>query len=379
MTTCVYDIVIDFEKSKGSYLFDKKSNTFFLDMFSMFSSLPLGYNHEIFDEGFRDKVAKISHLKMCNNLFYSDEFEAFKDAMSKISVHKNIHYCSTGALAVESALKCAFEVSKRPDSIVVASNNSFHGINSWGFITDRRISSVTNRVKNFPTNNWANLQTENLPQYIEKNAKDITSCIIEPIQCTAGDIYLDINLLKEIEIVCKKNNVCFIVDEVQTGFGVTGSYWYSESADLEPDILIFGKKSQISGIMANDKYSEAINSPFRKLDVTFDGDLIDAYRGYYVIKAIERFNLLKKVKENSKVIKDALSEKFMNYRSSGHLIAFDFSSTEERNRFVEKAYDNHLLINPTSDKSVRLRPNLAISGNEIDQLLDKLKMISNSF
>ena len=113
------------------------------------------------------------------------------------------------------------------------------------------------------------------------------------------------------------------------------------------------------------------------MDVTFDGDLIDAYRGYYVIKAIEKYSLLNKVEENSKIIKDALSEKFINYRSAGHLIAFDFASTEERNKFVERAYENQLLINPTSEKSVRLRPNLAISENEIDELLEKLTKINN--
>ena len=73
----VFDISIDFKKSKGSYLFDKKSKKYFLDFFQMFSSLPLGYNHEIFDKEFDEKVRHLTHLKMCNNLFQSDELESF--------------------------------------------------------------------------------------------------------------------------------------------------------------------------------------------------------------------------------------------------------------------------------------------------------------
>ena len=373
MVRSVFDITIDFKLSQGSYLFDKRSNKYFLDMFSMFSSLPLGYNHEIFDEEFDERIKYISHLKMCNNLFLSDEFESFETALSEIAVHQNFHFSSTGALAVESAIKCGYEYKKNPDAIVVGTTNSFHGIYSWGFVTDRGIPSVKNRVINYPKNSWKNIELEELPEFLIQNSGTISSCIIEPIQCTSGDLYLDLNQLKKVQDICKKNNICFIIDEVQTGLGVTGDYWYSNQADLKPDILIFGKKSQISGIMVNEKFSEAIKSPYRKLESTFDGDLIDACRGKYIIKAIEKYSLLRKVSKNSEILNDELSQQFLNYRSAGHLIAFDFLSEEKRDNFVLKAYENNLLVNPTEDKTVRLRPNLAFSLNEIDDLLSRIK------
>ena len=373
MARSVFDITIDFKLSHGSYLFDKRSNKYFLDMFSMFSSLPLGYNHEIFDEEFDERIKYISHLKMCNNLFLSDEFESFETALSEIAVHQNFHFSSTGALAVESAIKCGYEYKKNPDAIVVGTTNSFHGINSWGFVTDRAITSVKNRVINYPKNSWKNIELEELPEFLIQNSNTVSSCIIEPIQCTSGDLYLDLNQLKKVQDICKKNNICFIVDEVQTGLGVTGDYWYSNQADLKPDILIFGKKSQISGIMVNEKFSEAIKSPYRKLEVTFDGDLIDACRCEYIIKAIKKYSLLRKVRKNSEILNDELSQQFLNYRSAGHLIAFDFLSKEKRDNFVLKAYKNNLLVNPTEDKTVRLRPNLAFSLNEIDDLLSRIK------
>ena len=105
MARTVFDITIDFEKSHGSYVFDKGSSSTFLDLFSMFSSLPLGYNHPIFDESFDQKIKYITHLRMSNNLFNSEELTDFEGKFRKISFHKNLHFCSTGALAVEAALK----------------------------------------------------------------------------------------------------------------------------------------------------------------------------------------------------------------------------------------------------------------------------------
>ena len=369
----VFDITIDFIKSQGSYVFDRNSNSRFLDLFSMFSSLPLGYNHPIFDESFDQKIRAISHLRMSNNLFHSKELIDFEKKFKKISFHNNLHLCSTGALAVEAALKCAFEYTKKPNSLVVGLKNSFHGINSWGFITDSDIPAVNPRVKYFPENKWENIEINDMISYINLNSSQISSVIVEPIQCTAGDIYIDTKKLKEIELLCKRKNICFIVDEIQTGFGVTGDYWYSQKIDLNPDIITFGKKSQICGVMVNDKYSEAIRSPYRKLEVTFDGELIDAVRAEYILDAIERDLLLENVIEKSKTLRAELSNMFDNYRSVGHLVAFDFSERGKRDNFVNKSYSNFLLVNPTGEKSVRLRPNLAFSDNELDELLDKIK------
>jgi L-lysine 6-transaminase len=377
MTRTVFDINIDFKKSKGSYVFDKRTNKPFLDLFSMFSSLPLGYNHSVFDASFDQKIKHISHLRMSNNLFHSDELKSFEKKFLSISFHQNLHFCSTGALAVEAALKCGYEYKKDPSSIVLGVKNSFHGINSWGFVTDSEISSVKNRVINYPKNNWELYSLDALIEKLEKLeniTKNISSVIVEPIQCTAGDIYLDNGKLKRVQELCNKNDICFIIDEIQTGFGVVGEMWYSRKIGLNPDIIIFGKKSQICGIMTNDKYSEAIYSQYRKLEVTFDGELIDAIRSEYILNAIEKNSLLENVKDKSKILRNELSELFENYRSSGHLIAFDFPNKQQRDSFVSNAYSNKLLVNPTAEKTIRMRPNLAFSDNELDELLNKINI-----
>src|SRR3972149_651223 len=102
-TKTVFDLTIDFEKSHGSYVFDKNTQSDFLDFFSMFSSLPLGYNHRIFDNSFNKKIAAISKIRMANNLFDSDELVEFREKLGKYIFSEYMHFTCTGALAVESA------------------------------------------------------------------------------------------------------------------------------------------------------------------------------------------------------------------------------------------------------------------------------------
>ncbi|MDD3297195.1 MAG: aminotransferase class III-fold pyridoxal phosphate-dependent enzyme [Candidatus Omnitrophica bacterium] len=361
----VFDIKIDFEKSHGSYLVDKNSQREFLDFFGMFSSLPLGYNHKIFDKSFKKKIENISKIRMANNLFQSDELYEFENIFRKYIFSDYTHYTCTGALAVEAAIKCAMEYKKVKNPMVLALDKGFHGINSWGFVTDRH-SSVTERMRHFPKNSWKNLSIEEVKQHIKNNdSGNIVAVVIEAIQCTAGDIYFTPQELLELQQLCKKNDICFIVDEIQTGFGVTGTMWYSTKIGIEPDVLVFGKKSQICGIVAREKYNECMVGPYRKLEVTFDGELIDAVRAAYVLKAYEKYDLLDRANSNSKLFAEALKDKVLNYRSSGHLIAFDFETPSERDKFVKDCYDKKLLCNPTAEKTVRMRPNMAVSMREI--------------
>jgi 4-aminobutyrate aminotransferase-like enzyme len=124
---------------------------------------------------------------------------------------------------------------------------------------------------------------------------------------------------------------------------------------------VFGKKTQVSGICVSEKYSEILYDVNQKLNVTFDGDVMDMLRGTYVLKAIRDYNLLENVINFSSRMKSALSSSLSGYRSIGSLIAFDFDTTEKRNAFFERCYQGNLLVNKTGEKSIRLRPNLALS------------------
>lgn len=371
----VLPLTIDFKNSHGSYFVDKETQTEYLDFFNMYSSLPLGYNHPIFDDEFKEKINEVSYMRMANNVCKSEELQSFITFFQKYTFSSHFHFTCTGALAVESALKAAMQYKKCKDPMIISVKNSFHGVNSWGFTTSR-VGVTKRRMEFFPSNNWLQLDLDDIINYLQTNSLDnLVAILIEPIQATNGDIYLDKNKLKTIRELCTQKEICYIFDEIQTGFGTTGKMWYYEHLNITPDILIFGKKSQVCGIVTNEKYSEILNNPYQKLDVTFDGELIDIIRANYILKAFEEYNLLNNVQKQSEVIRKALSNKVLNYRSYGHLIAFDFQTQEKRDSFVQECYEHYLLINKAGNKTVRLRPNLALSTKERAQFLNIIEKV----
>jgi len=365
----VLPLKIDFVKSHDSYFIDKDTGDEYLDFFSMYSSLPLGYNHPIFDDSFRKKIDEISYMRMANNVCKSDELLEFVKVFKDYTFSDNFHFTCTGALAVESALKASMQYKKVDNPMVLSVKNSFHGVNGWGFTTSR-VGINQKRMEYFPNNSWLDLELDEIIDYLNsKDLNNLVSVIIEPIQATNGDIYLDKIKLQTIRKLCYEKDICFIFDEIQTGFGTTGKMWYYEYLDIVPDILIFGKKAQVCGIVIDDKYSEILNNPYQKLDVTFDGELIDIVRATYILNAFKESDILRKVNQNSEYIGKVLKDKVLNYRSKGYLIAFDFSSSERRDKFLERCFKSHLLINKAGDKTVRIRPNLNVLKDEIDKFL----------
>ena len=372
----VYDIKIDFEKSSGSYVYDKNTGNKFLDFLNMFSSLPIGYQHPIFDRSFEKKIIAVSKIRMANNLFASQELIDFRKHFLKYLKHPYVHFTSTGALAVEAALKSALFQDKVEKPIFWALEKAFHGINSWGFLTDK-YGSTKGRIDWYPDSDWQNLSIDSMIKALKDNKapKELVGIVIEPILCTSGDIYIPIEKLKELTKLCKKNDICFILDEIQTGFGPTGEMWYSDRIDLDYDILIFGKKSQIMGINVNEKYASSFKSPLRILEVTFDGDLIDAIRSEYILRAYEKYDLLKLAKLREIEIKNLLSNSLENFRATGNLWAFDFKNQVERDKFCDRCFEHNLLVNKGGVCSVRMRPNLAVKDEEMEDMLNIIRAV----
>jgi L-lysine 6-transaminase len=194
--------------------------------------------------------------------------------------------------------------------------------------------------------------------------------IIEPIQATYGDNYLNKKELQSLSKICKKFDIPLIFDEVQTGFVSSGTVWYSEQLNIEPDIIVYGKKSQVSGIMVKKSHSKVFENQ-KRLSVTYDGDLVDMIRCKYIINTINKDHLKKNViKQGKKLYKELKKiSDIYNVRQSGLLIAFDFKTTEDRNAFCDTLFLNKMICNPTGTCSVRMRPNLAVTSEEINTAL----------
>ena len=379
--TSVFNIKIDFDKSYGSFIFDKTTNKSYLDFMGMYSSLPVGYNHSLFkNPSFKNDIEKISPLKLVNCEILSDEFNDFYNtfkSFTSLNKYSNYHFTCTGALANEAAIKTAmWYKGPRPDGYILSIKNSFHGINSFGNIITSRFPNVQVRQGSLPGEyTWP--VADNLQQaidHVNSNPYNLQGVIIEPIQATFGDNYLNKSLLKKLAKVCSKNDIPLIFDEVQTGFLTSGTTWYFEQLNIFPDIVVFGKKTQVSGIMVKESHSKVFENQ-KRLSVTYDGDLVDMVRSKYIMDYLANNNIIKNVNKQGKKLYKGLKKlpQLKNLRQTGLLIAFDFETSEKRNIFYQNLYLNQMICNPTGEKSIRMRPNLCVTDEEIKISLEKIK------
>jgi L-lysine 6-transaminase len=374
-----FNININFKKSHGSHLYDNRTKREYLDFFGMYASLPLGYNHEVFKESlYVEQMKEACHLKINNCEFVSDETLEFDKIFSSFcnkANYVNFHYTCTGALAVESAIKTCIHHTDYREPLVLSFTNSFHGINSYGgFITDR-FKPADKKLSGFPEPFSLKIPASELDNFSLYSDVKPTCVVVEPIQCSAGDIHHSLEFFKKLRKFCDNLEVPLIFDEIQTGFGGTGKLWYYEWLGITPDIVIYGKKTQLSGIMVNEKYSKIfINGESTRLEVTWDADLLDMIRCKQIIKAYKKFNVLENVEKMGSFLLSSLSELpyLQNTRGKGLIIAFDLKTASERDLFVDQVYKNGMIVNKTGSKSIRIRPNLCLTKQEAKKAISIL-------
>ncbi len=179
-----------------------------------------------------------------------------------------------------------------------------------------------------------------------------------------------------------------IFDEVQTGIGITGKMWAFQHFSVVPDVIAFGKKTQVCGILANkDKFDEIPNNVFKessRINSTFGGNFIDLLRFKMILEVIENENIINNVNEIGAELLMGLEQLAAQYpavisnaRGRGLMCAFDLPNSEIRNQVQEDLYQNDMIILGCGDRSLRFRPHLNVSKDEIDLALKKIERCVN--
>jgi len=405
-----FPLVMDMEKSHGSYVVDENGDEY-LDMFSMFASMAVGYNHPHLVKH-REFLGKMAVNKPAISDIYPKEFADFVDTFDRVAIPKELPYAffiSGGALAVENALKAAFDWKTRLNfaqgiqkeaSQVIHFKQAFHGRS--GYTLSLTNTQDPRKYMYFPKFNWPRivnpkltypLTSENISQTItveeraiaeinqaiHDNPNDIACIIIEPIQGEGGDNHFRKEFFQQLRQICDKNEILLIFDEVQTGLGITGKIWAYQHYDIIPDVLAFGKKAQVCGILANkEKFDQVEDHVFKessRINSTFGGDFIDMLRFKLILEVIEQENLLANAAEKGTYLKSKLQKvikdrpQLSNLRGEGLFVALDFDSADSRNEFIKRAYANKLIMLGCGEKSIRFRPHLNISKEDIDKTI----------
>ena len=407
--------IIDLERSHGSWLVDGNTGKEYLDLFSMYASMSVGYNHPYVLDNI-DRLTRASINKPANSDIYSPEMAEFVDTVGRIAqpdYMPHAFYIEGGGLAVENALKTAFDWKARKNisldkpvgqNKVIHLKDCFHG--RTGYTMSLTDSPDIRKVQYFPKFKWPRITNpsisfpmdqENLhsiakmeersinelKDILRESADDIACMILEPIQGEGGDNHFRNEYFQELKLLSKENDFLLIFDEVQTGIGITGKMWAHEHHDVEPDIMSFGKKTQCCGIFAGDRLKEVEDHVFdesSRINSTFGGNLVDMVRFTIYLELIEKEGLVQMAAENGSYLLSSLNTLqeqnnglISNARGKGLFCAYDLPSTEERDKLIANMAAEGAIILGCGHNSIRFRPHLNISRNEIDQAMSMMK------
>ena len=404
-----FHLVMDLEKSQGSWLVDARDGKKYLDFYTFFATTPLGHNHpRLRDKAFEAHLGSMAVNKPANSDIYTTAYAEWVESFAHHALPpylKYLFWIDGGALAVENALKAAFDWKVRKNlaqgkpekgSKVIHFKEAFHGRS--GYTMSLTNTADPRKHQYFPKFNWPRipnpkvtfpLQGANLAavEAAERDAigailnailndpDDIACLIIEPIQGEGGDNYFRPEFLKKLRQLADEYEFLLIFDEVQTGFGATGKWWAHQHYDVKPDIIAFGKKTQACGIAAGPRLDE-VDSVFKvpsRINSTWGGNLVDMVRGTRIIQVMVEENLLDhcwtqglRLQEGLRGIAKDFPDITANPRGLGLFCAIDMESADLRGQVVAKCQELGMMVLPTGVQGLRFRPALNLRTEDLD-------------
>ena len=406
-----FKLVLDTEKSRDSWLVDARSGEPYLDLYTFFASAPLGSNPAgiVDDPDFQALLAEVASNKPANSDIYTTHLAEFAETFARVlgdPALPHLFFVEGGALAVENALKTAFDWKSRrneaagrsPDlgTRVMHLSKAFHGRSGYTM-------SLTNthpaKVARFPKFDWPRIDVpaitfpleehlaevqaaeqralEQAGRAFEEHRHDIACFIAEPIQGEGGDNHLRPEFLQAMQALCHEHDALFILDEVQTGVGLTGTAWAYQQLGLEPDIVAFAKKVQVGGIMAGRRVDEVPDNVFQvsgRINSTWGGGLVDMVRSRRLLEIIERDDLFAHAATTGAWLLDRLEDLqarhpdvVSNARGRGLMCAFDLPTPDVRDVALRRLREEgRVLALACGERSIRLRPALNVTQDDLE-------------
>lgn len=413
-----YEIIFDLEKSHGSWVVDARDGREYLDFYTFFASLPLGFNHPAFKEaGVSERIARAALHKPANSDAHTCELAGFARTFSDLAMpsgFKHLFFIEGGALAVENALKAAFDWKSRKNlaagktgvegNKILHFQEAFHGRSGytmsltntspektdlypkfdWPRVSNPKVHFPLSREEVSRVSSAENDCVDQIRRAFQSSKDRIAGIIVEPVQGEGGDNHFRPEFFRRLRELADEYEALLIFDEVQTGFGLTGKMWAYENFNVCPDILCFGKKSQVCGIMAGPRVDEVEDNVFSlssRINSTWGGGLVDMVRCEAILETIKAEGLVENAKlvgslflKGIEELGNRFSSKINNPRGLGLMCAFDCATPDIRNKILELCLTNGLLAIACGHCSVRFRPPLTLSKEEAAEGIERLEI-----
>jgi L-lysine 6-transaminase len=412
LTKGMMPMVLDMDESQGVRLHDEKSGRSFVDLFGFYASNPLGMNHPKLtsDEAFLERLMDAALNKVTNSDVMTGHMARFVDTFGRVGIPEYLPYTffiSGGALAVENALKTAFDWKVRKNfekgyrrevgHQVLHLDQAFHG--RTGYTMSLTNTADPRKTMHYPKFDWPRITNpkvhfpldeaeqgrvrehedraiQQAKRYFHERADQIACVILEPIQGEGGDNHFRPQFLERLRDLAHENDALLVFDEVQSGVGITGEFWAHQALGVQPDIIAFGKKTQVCGILAGRKLDEVDGHVFEtpsRINSTWGGNIVDMVRFDRILEVIEEEALVAHAGQAGEHLQARLQElqdefaAVTNARGLGLMCAFDLPSTEVRDHVKQKTYEEGAIILGCGESSIRFRSPLTITEDEIDE------------
>jgi L-lysine 6-transaminase len=411
-----FKVVVDLDKSRGSYLYNAVDRRRLIDLYGFFGSMPIGFNHPHFDEPeVRRDLLRAAKVKVANSDVYSEGYAKFVATFERVmglAPLERYLFIEGGALAVENCLKAAMDWKVRKNiaaghgergTEILHFRRAFHGRSGYTMSLTNTDPRKTDLFAKFdwprvscPCIDFSLPESKREADVIEREKKceaeirkviaerniDICAIIIEPIQGEGGDNHFRGEWLQTLRSICDEHDILLIFDEVQCGMGVTGRNWCCEHFDVVPDLMSFGKKAQVCGVMAGPRIDEVKDNAFRlpsRLNSTWGGNFTDMVRSTHCLRIVEEEHL---VGNAAKVgayflgqLRDLQREEplISAARGRGLFLAFDLPDAKTREEFWHGFFDLGVLTLRSGDNSIRFRPALDITAHVIDEAIELMR------
>ena len=410
-------MVLDMKKSQGFHLYDRLSGKRFFDFFGFYASNALGMNHPKLqgDAAFMERLREAALNKVANSDVRTVHLARFVETFGRVGIPDYLPYAffvAGGTLAIENALKTAFDWKVRKNfrkgyrrergQQVLHFDQAFHGRSGYTLSLTNTADPV--KTKYFPKFDWPrvlnpkihfpltdegledlerreHLALEQAKRHFHERPDDIACVIIEPVQGEGGDNHFRPQFLQALRDLTHENDALLIFDEVQTGVGISGRFWAHQALDVQPDIIAFGKKTQVCGILAGRRLDEVNDHVFQvpsRINSTWGGNLVDMVRFDRILEVIEEDDLVSHAATVGEYLIGRLhrlaeaSPAVTNARGLGLLCAFDLPDKAFRNDVVQRCYEKGMIILGCGTNAIRFRSPLTITKDEIDQGLTVL-------
>src|ERR1043166_4791607 len=411
-----FKVVVDLDKSRGSYLHNAVDNRRLIDLYGFFGSMPVGFNHPYFDQAeVRRDLLRAAKVKVANSDVYSQgyaEFVATFERVMGLPPLDRYLFIEGGALAVENCLKAAMDWKVRKNiaaghgergTQILHFRRAFHGRSGYTMSLTNTDPRKTDLFAKFdwprvssPSIDFSLPASEREADVIAREKKgeqeilaaldqrkiDICAVIIEPIQGEGGDNHFRGEWLKKLREICDVHDILLIFDEVQCGLGVTGRMWCCEHFGVVPDLMAFGKKAQVCGVMAGQRIDEVPDNAFRlssRLNSTWGGNFTDMVRSTHYLRIIEEEHLAENAAKVGAYLLDQLRElqreepMISAARGRGLFLAFDLPDPKTREEFWKGFFDLGVLTLRSGENSIRFRPALDLTADVVDEAMELMR------